>query len=356
MKEDYYEILGVSKNATPEELKQQYRKLALKYHPDRNTNDKKNAEEKFKKINQAYEVLSDPQKKQQYDNFGTADGNQNFNGFDFGGGQTGGFNFEDIFKDVFSGFGGGGATSRKAPDIEEAVSLTFEESYTGKQILMNVKKNVSCTGCNGSGSRNGKTQTCSSCNGSGHVRTSVMGLYMSQSCGRCHGEGSVIKDPCDRCHGSGIEKKISEVKVDIPAGVENYMKLRFPGLGNGGKKTQQNGDLILQCNVGSSKTFKRIDNDLHLIIDVTLKDIILGANLPVILPNKKTVEVIIPNGHSPAKEIRMNGLGFPQINSRSVGALIIALNLKLPKKLNDDQLKLFENFMDSLDKKTSSWW
>lgn len=357
--EDYYKTLGVEKTATIDEIKKQYRKLALKYHPDRNPNNKKEAENNFKKINQAYEVLSDPQKRQNYDyggsgegfdfDFGSQQGGFNFK--DFTGGQQGSFNFDDIFKDVFGGFGQ--RSSSRGSDVEEHIHLTFEESYTGKSTIITLKKKVVCDTCSGSGSKNGKTQTCSRCGGSG--RTPLMGHYISQSCNVCNGTGEVIRDACDKCGGAGVEKKNVEVKVDIPAGVENNMKLRFPGYGNSGKKNQTNGDLLLQCSVGTHKTFTRKESDLHMNLEVNLRDIILGAKIPIVLPNKKTYNLDIISGHSPSKEIRVSGLGFPQINSRQVGALIITLQLKIPKKLNEEQKDAFEKFITSLEK-SHSWW
>ena len=351
MKEDYYKILGISRDASAEEIKQQYRKMALKYHPDRNPDNKKESEETFKKVNQAYEVLSDPQKKQQYDNFGTEDGG----GFDFGfgGGGQGGFNFDEIFKDVFSGFSR--SSGRGGADIEENITLSFEESYMGVSKNIMAKKKISCGTCSGTGSKNSKTQTCGGCQGAGVVRTSIMGMYMSQTCNRCNGSGSIIRDPCDKCGGSGLEKKNTEIKLDIPAGVENNMKLRFPGLGNSGGKNQSNGDLLLQCSVSSHKIFTRKESDLCMKLDVSIKDIILGAKIPVTLPDNKSITVEIPAGHTVQEDIRMPKMGFHQINSRHVGAFVVSLNLKLPKKLNEEQKKLFNNFVTSLEQK-SSWW
>lgn len=358
MKEDYYDILGVSKNATAEEIKQQYRKLALQYHPDRNKDNPKAAEEKFKKINQAYETLSDPKRKQQYDMTGTDDPNaNNFGGFDFGfGGAGGNFNFDDIFKDMFGGFGGG-SQQTKGSDIEESITLSFDEAYTGKKATIKVKKNASCEKCYGSGSKNGKTQVCGNCNGAGVTRSSLMGMFVSQTCGKCQGQGSIIKDPCDKCHGYGTEKKITDLVIDIPAGVENNMKLRFSGYGNSGKNGRSNGDLILHCYVSPSKVFSRKDNDLHTTLEVSLRDIVYGNKIPLTLPGNKKINVDIPVAYSPHKELKISGLGFQQINSRNIGALIIQLQLILPKKFTDEQKKLFDGFLDSLDKKpSSSWW
>lgn len=357
MKENYYDILGVTKEATPEELKQAYRKLALQYHPDRNKDNPKAAEEKFKKINQAYETLSDPARKQQYDMTGTDDPNSNFNGFDFGfgGGGQGGFNFDDILKDMFGGFGGSQQQTRGS-DIEESVNLSFDEAYTGKKTTIKTKKSVTCEKCYGTGSKNGKTQTCNNCHGAGVTRSSLMGMFVSQTCHKCGGQGAIIKDPCDKCHGYGTEKKITDVTIDIPAGVENNMKLRFSGYGNSGKNGKSNGDLILHCYVSNSKNFSRKDNDLYTTLEISLKDIIYGNKLPLILPGNKKIDVEIPVGYSPHKELKIAGLGFQQINSRNIGALIIQLNLVLPKKFTDEQKKLFDAFINSLEKKTSSWW
>ena len=357
MKENYYDILGVSKSATPDELKQAYRKLALQYHPDRNKDNPKVAEEKFKKINQAYETLSDPQRKQQYDVTGSDDPNAfgGFGagangGFDFGAGA--GFNFDDIFKDMFGGFGGGHQRSNKGSDIEETISLSFEEAYTGKKATLKVKKNITCEKCYGTGSKSGKPQTCGSCHGAGVVRSSLMGMFVSQTCERCRGQGTMIKDPCDKCNSQGTEKKMTDITVDIPAGVENNMKLRFSGYGNSGKNGKSNGDLILHCYVANSKNFTRKDNNLHTTLDISLKDIIYGNKLPLILPGNKKIEVEIPVGYSPHKELKVSGLGFQQINSRNIGALIIELNLVLPKKFTEEQKALFDTFDSSLEKKT----
>jgi molecular chaperone DnaJ len=287
---------------------------------------------------------------------GSDDPNQNFGGFDFGfGGGQGGFNFDDILKDMFGGFGGS-QQQNKGSDIEESVNLSFDESYTGKKATIKTKKSVSCERCYGTGSKNGKTQTCNNCNGAGVTRSSLMGMYVSQTCNKCGGQGAVIKDPCDKCHGYGTEKKITDVVIDIPAGVENNMKLRFSGYGNSGKNGKSNGDLILHCYVSSSKNFTRKDNDLYTTIEISLKDIIYGSKIPVVLPGNKTINVDIPVGYSPHKELKVAGAGFQQINSRNIGALIIQLNLVLPKKFTDEQKTLFDAFINSLEKKTSSWW
>jgi molecular chaperone DnaJ len=361
MKENYYDILGVSKNATPEEIKQQFRKLALKYHPDRNKDNLKEAEEKFKKINEAYEALSDPQKKKQYDTFGTTDSNNGGGGFDFsdfsGFGQQGGsFNFEDIFKDMFGGGFGGQQRSTTGEDVEETITLTFDEAYTGKNTKIKIKKNIGCGQCNGTGSKNNKQQTCNNCNGSGVVRSSIMGMYMSQTCNKCGGNGSVIKDPCEKCHGYGIEKKLTEVDLDIPAGVENNMKLRFSGLGHSGKNGKNPGDLILHCYVTTSKIFTRKDYDLCMNLNVSLKDVLYGNKINVTLPGNKKVEINIPAGQEIHKPLKITGLGFHQINSRNIGSLIITFHLDLPKKLTASQKELLDKFFDSLDEKKSSWW
>lgn len=357
MKENYYDILGVDKNVTPEELKQQYRKLALKHHPDRNKDNPKAAEEKFKKINQAYETLSDPKRRQNYDMTGTDNPSGNFNdhGFDFGG--DGSFNFEDIIKDMFGGgFGNNAQQNNRGSDIEETVNLTFDETYTGKKINLKIKKNTSCEKCYGSGSKNGQTQVCHNCQGTGFMRSSLMGMFVSQTCNKCLGTGALIKNPCEKCHGAGVEKKLTDVTLDIPAGVENNMKLRFSGYGNSGKNGKSNGDLILNCYVSNSKIFTRKNNDLYTIINISLKDLIYGSKIPTTLPGGKIIDIEIPVGYSPHKELKINGLGFPQINSRNVGVLIINLNLILPKKFTDEQKSYFDKFIDSLEKKNSSWW
>jgi molecular chaperone DnaJ len=355
MKEDYYNILGVERNATPEEIKQQYRKMALKHHPDRNPNNKKESEEKFKQINQAYEILSDTKKRQQYDNFGSGDGNNNFEGFDFNFNNTGqGFNFDDLFKDVFSGFTSSGKT-QGGSSIEEHIHLSFEESYTGISKNINIKKKISCTHCNGTGSKNNKTQNCSNCNGTGATRVSLMGMYVSQTCNRCYGNGTIIRDPCEKCKGEGVEKKTTEITLDIPAGVEDNMKLRFPGLGNSGGKNKINGDLLLQCSVSNHKIFTRKGQDLCINLKISLQDIVLGGKIPLTLPNNQVIEVEIPAGYSPHQPKIVSKLGFAQINSHHIGNLVITFQIDIPKKLNKEQEILFKNFITSLDQK-SSWW
>lgn len=360
MNENYYDILGVSKGATEDEIKKAYRELAKQYHPDRNKT--KGAESKFKKINEAYEVLSDSQKKQQYDMFGSGAGagaragagangyGQYGSEFDFG---TAGF---DFFKDIFGG-SGFGASSNRGADIEDNITISFEDAYAGKPVKLQVRKQVQCGGCKGSGSKNGQSQVCPNCNGHRYVKYPLMGMYIEQVCGTCQGKGSIIKDPCDKCRGSGLEKKVVEIQIDIPAGIENNMTLRYPGYGNPGvgAAPSNNGDLLLKVYVKSSKNFERKQNDLYIKLDVSLEDLLMGKEKSITLPNQKEIKVKIEQGHSPNEEIRIPKLGFPQINSRNVGSLVIQLYLKLPKKLSDTQEKCFSEFMKSLNEK-SSWW
>lgn len=349
---NYYEILGVNKNATDDEIKKAYRKLALKYHPDKNK-DNKSVEDKLKQVNQAYSVLSDKQKRQQYDTFGTADNHQggfDTSGFDF----SGGFNVNDIFKDIFGG-GFGNSGESRGSDIEARISINFEDSYTGKNIKIPVKKFIKCEGCHGSGSQNGKVQTCMSCKGTGSVKTHFMGMYVSQTCGTCYGKGNIIRDPCHKCNGVGLEKKSTEIEVSIPPGVENNMKLRFQGYGNSGMGNNPNGDLLLTVLVSNSKNFERKQNDLCTKLTVELEDIILGSVKKILLPNGKEIEVPIEGGKSPNEQIRIPKFGFTQVNSRHVGYLVIDLHLNLPKKLTNDQKVLFKQFSDSLKQK-SSWF
>lgn len=356
MKEDYYNIMELNPNATQEEIKSQFKKLVLKYHPDKCTdpNKKKEVEEKFIKIKKAYEVLSDPKKRKQYDTMGTTDENaQNFGGFDFNfNGDE--MNFEDIFKDMFGGFSSGGNKSERGnKNIEISLNLSFEEAYSGVKKNINLKKKVSCDSCHGSGSSSGKKQTCGSCGGSGTTPTSFMGLYISKTCGNCNGSGEVIRDPCNKCNGSGIEKKNVDITLDIPAGVDNNMKLCFKGYGNSSK--YGNGDLIVNFSIENHKIFTRKENDLLMNLNITIKDLILGKKTSILLPDNRSISIEILPGHSPNEKIKVSRMGFKTINSNSHGSLLINLILEIPKKLNSNQKELFEKFFNSLES-NNNWW
>lgn len=356
MKQDYYKILELDKNATDEDIQKQYRKLVFQYHPDKNPGNKE-AEEKLKKINEAYSVLSDKQKRNNYDTTGSAEG---FGGFGGNSGSQGyhqdfGFNMEDIF-DMFTGGGRDKRREEVNRNIEEKCHITFNESYTGKNVNLSFKKKLKCEGCNGTGSKSQKKTTCKMCAGRGVVNSSIGGFFsVAVTCHQCHGEGKENLDPCHNCNGSGGVLKPVTVQVKIPAGIENSNKIRVMGEGHTGVNGEKNGDLFLYVSVGNSDTFTRNGRDLITELSISLKDLLLGSEIPIKLPNDEIYKLKIQECHNPNDNITVKNLGFKDINKSSVGDLIIKLKIKMPKKLNTSQKEMLNKIFNS-DESTNSWW
>lgn len=365
-KRDYYEVLGVDKNASDAEIKKAYRKLAIKYHPDRNP-DNKEAEEKFKEAAEAYDVLHDPQKRQQYDQFGF-DGPQG----GFGGGA--GMNMDDIFSmfgDIFgghSGFGGfggfgggGGRPQYRGNDLRLTVKLTLQEIAEGVTKKFKVKKDITCEHCHGTGAKDGaQPETCPQCNGSGVVYKTVrtmLGMMQTQTtCPNCHGEGTVIKDKCPYCNGEGVTKGEEVIEINIPAGVSEGMVVNVPGKGNAGKHNGVNGDIQVLIKEEPNDTFIRNGQDLYYTLLLDLPTAILGGevDIPTISGNK--ISLKIDPGTQPGKQVRLRGKGLPAVQGygRGTGDIIVNISVYIPKTLTKEEKEAVEVFKESDNFKSSN--
>ncbi|MBQ2061043.1 MAG: molecular chaperone DnaJ [Prevotella sp.] len=360
-KRDYYEVLGVDKNATEDQIKKAYRKIAIKYHPDRNPGDK-NAEEKFKEAAEAYDVLHDPQKRQQYDQFG-------FDGpgmGGFGGGFSGGFSMDDIFSmfgDVFGGRGGfggfGGGRSRqpaqfRGADLRLKVKLTLQEIATGTTKKFKVRKDVSCPHCHGSGAEAGSSsETCPNCHGSGvEIRTqqSIFGMMQTQStCHVCGGEGTIIKNKCPHCHGEGVVKGEEVVEINIPAGVAEGMVVNVPGKGNAGRHNGVNGDIQVFIEEEPNDTFIRDGNNLLYNLLLDFPTAALGGTVDIPTIEGNTVKIKIEPGTQPGKTLRLRDKGLDPVRGygNEKGDLIVNISVYVPKTLSKEEKKAVEQFKES---------
>lgn len=351
-KRDYYEVLGVSKNATEQDLKQAYRKLALKYHPDKNKGNPE-AEEKFKEATEAYEVLRDPQKRASYDRFGH-EGIQGFDGFgrraysDFSD-IFGDFDMGDIFDSFFgSSFGGrkgGGRRSRRGSDIQYDLNITLEEAATGKEVHIEIPRNEMCDKCDGTGSAAGtKPSVCPVCNGSGQVRQTQGFFSITQTCYKCQGAGKIISSPCKTCGGSGLKLKRRSISVKVPAGVESGSRLKITGEGEQGPNSGPAGDLYVVIHVSKHPFFERHGNDIISLIDVSFPLVCLGGEIevPTILGNK--VKMKIPPGTENGQVFRLKGNGIPYLGSYGKGDQLVKININVPKKLSPRQKELLKEF------------
>lgn len=372
-KRDYYEVLGVSKTATPEEIKKAYRKLAIKYHPDKNPGDKA-AEEKFKEAAEAYEVLSNEEKRQKYDQFGHSMGPQGFEGCGGGGGfYSSGMSMEDIFSqfgDIFGGhfeFGGGGfggATGgrarsrrqkpqRRGSDLRIKVKLTLEEISKGVSKTLKIPTYVKCEHCNGTGAKDGTAfNTCPTCHGTGTVSQVVQGLFGPQEavgiCPQCEGEGKVISEVCHYCQGEGIVRKENLVSFDIPAGVSEGMTLTVKGKGNAPRRGGVNGDLLVVIEEIKHPELIRDGNDViyNLMLDVTTAALGGSVEVPTITGRAR---LNIPAGTQPGKVLRLRGKGLPSPQSSEHGDELINVMVYIPEKLNDKEREAFESLRDQPD-------
>ena len=355
-KRDYYEVLGVSKNATEDELKKAYRKLAIKYHPDKNPGDKE-AEEKFKEAAEAYDVLRDKDKRARYDQFGHAgvDGQAGFGG--------GGMNMDDIFSmfgDIFGGFGGfggfsggrsrGGRRVNRGGNLRIRVKMTLEEINTGVEKKIKVKKYVPCDTCHGSGAKAGSEKTtCPNCGGSGvviQVQRTILGNMQTQTtCPHCQGEGTVIKDKCPDCRGEGIVQKEEVVEIKIPAGVSDGMQVSMQGKGNAGARNGINGDLIVVIEEVKHDVFERDGNNLCMQTYITFSQAVQGTTIEVPTLDGK-VKFKVEQGMQSGKVYRLRGKGLPEVNSYGRGDLLVRVDVWVPKSYTKEQKKL----LDELDK------
>ena len=369
---DYYAILGVDKNASDEEIKKAYRKMAKKWHPDANPNNRKEAEEKFKEVGEAYSTLSDPQKRRMYDQFGSAAANGNYSGFNgfngfnggfggFGGGNytysTSGFGFDDVVDDFVSSiFGGGFGRSsrtanpnspRKGNDLRYNVDVTFEEAFTGTHKEIVVNKNEKCDTCHGTGAKPGTSvQTCSKCHGTGKVKKaqSLAGFATIQTvvaCDECRGTGKVIPNPCETCKGKGTVRKQVTLNVEIPAGINDDQTLVVQGKGEPGVNGGPYGDLYVTVRVKKSNIFTRNGDNVECTIPITITQATLGANIKVPTVTGEEEEFSIPDGTQSGTKFTLKNKGFKKIHSNSTGDLIFTVQVQTPKKLTKEQRELF---------------
>lgn len=362
---NYYEILGVEKTATADELKLAYRKLAKKYHPDMyvsaSEQEKKDAEAKFKDINHAYEVLSDPQKRAAYDTYGDENGPQAGAGFGgFSGGAGGfGFDMDDIFSSIFSGFGGGSSRAQRAnapqrgQDILVGINLTFEEAAFGTQKTVSVKRVENCPDCKGTGAKDGTAfKVCSQCKGSGRVtmtqRTPFGQVSTQGVCPTCHGTGKIITDKCTSCGGVGRFEKVREVKVNIPAGIDSGQRVRYDNEGHAGSNGGEKGGLYVEVRVVPHKLFSRNGFDVLLEVPISIVDATLGTTIevPTLYGNK---EVKIPEGTQSGTVFTIKNYGIKKLKGTGKGDMFVKVVVEVPKSVSKEQkefLKCFDQISD----------
>jgi len=359
MTKDYYEILGVSKDASSEEIKKAYKKLAKKYHPDLNKD--ADAADKFKEISEAAAVLGDPQKRHQYDQFGKADFGQG--GFDFRDFASSGFDFRSIFDEIFAGFGGQGFDifggrrqgPRRGRDILYDIEITLEEAATGTKKIVEIDSYTECPACKGTGAKKkSDIVTCSECHGTGtvrHARRTPFGMFATQTtCPKCRGTGEYTENPCTKCSGQGrIEKEI-QFEVKIPAGVDNGIKLRVPGKGEAGEKGAPAGDLYVQVHVKKHKYFERRGNDVYVEVPVPFATAALGGEIEVPTLKGKT-KIKIPPGTQGGKIFRLKGKGISDLHGYSDGDENIIIQIDVPKKITKKQKELLKEFQGTVKKK-----
>lgn len=370
-KRDYYEVLGVEKGASADEIKKAYRKLAMKYHPDRNPGNKE-AEEKFKEVGEAYEVLSDDDKRARYDQYGFAGVDPNYaagaGGAGFGGAGFGGFNgagfggfgdFGDIFSDLFGGGGGsarrsGASSARRGENIMTRLDLTFEEAAFGCDKEVSAPRIENCAVCNGTGSADGNVETCPKCHGTGQeqVIQNFMGMQMRSTapCSQCGGKGKIIKNPCSTCKGKGKVRRTNKVLVKIPAGVNEGQSVRVRGAGNVGTGGAPNGDLLAEVHIKPHKLFKRREFDVYCEVPISFAQAALGAEIEVPTLDGK-VTYTIPEGTQTGREFVLRGKGIPQVgNPKLRGDHHFTVVVETPTKLTNEQKELLRQFDGTVSK------
>jgi molecular chaperone DnaJ len=361
-KRDYYDVLGVPKNASDDDIKKAYRKLAMKFHPDRNQGDEaKKAEEKFKEAKEAYEMLSEPQKRAAYDQYGHAgvDPNAAGMGGGFRGGPEGfgGFAeaFGDIFGDIFNGGrrgggGGGGPQVYRGSDLSYAMEITLEEAANGKDAQIRIPTWDSCDTCHGTGAKPGTSaKTCTSCNGAGTVHMRQGFFSIQQTCPHCHGSGKVIPEPCTTCNGAGKIKRQKTLEVKIPAGINEGMRIRSAGNGEPGTNGGPPGDLYIEIRIKEHDIFERDGDDLHCTVPVSLTTVALGGSIEVPTLGGKA-EIELPEGTQHGKTFRLRGKGIKGLRSSYPGDLYCHISVETPVKLTEHQRKLLKELDESLKK------
>lgn len=361
-KRDYYEVLGIQKNATEAEIKKAFKRQAMKHHPDRNQDNLEVAEEKFKESKEAYDVLSNAQKRTAYDQFGHA-GVSNSAGAGPGGGGGGGGSFNDIFGDVFGDiFGGGGGGQRggsrvqRGADLRYNLELNLEEAVNGTTVKIRVPTMVVCESCGGSGAKKGTSPvTCSTCHGQGQVRMQQGFFSLQQACPTCHGKGQMIKDPCGSCHGKGRTQKQKTLSVKVPSGVDNGDRIRLSGEGEAGESGGPAGDLYVQIYIRDHPIFQREGNDLYCEVPISFVIAALGGELDVPTLSGK-VKLKVPPESQTGKLFRLRGKGVKSVRGGQTGDLLCRVVIETPVSLSSEQkeiLRQFEELMDNNGKKHS---
>ena len=357
-KRDYYDVLGINKSASPEDIKSAYRKLAIKYHPDKNPGNK-SAEDKFKEASEAYGILSDKGKKENYDNFGHA-------AFENGGGQSGGFSgfggsdFSDIFEDFFGDFGGGrrgsksGNSNNRGSDLRYDLSVFLEEAYLGKKQNIQFSTSDKCNTCKGSGSKPGySADRCTYCGGNGKVRSNQGFFTVQQTCPQCSGNGEEITNPCSDCNGQGNKQTSKKISVTIPKGVDDGTRIRLAGKGEAGTRGGSNGDLYLFINVKSHDLFKRSGENLFFECPISIADAALGTTIEIPTIDGGKAKIKIPDGTQSGKQFRLRGKGMPYMRGSGNGDLYVQINTEVPISLNKEQKQLLEKFREIENEKSN---
>ena len=352
-KRDFYEVLGVPKNASDDGIKKAYRKLAMKWHPDRNQGDA-SAESKFKEVKEAYEMLSDAEKRGAYDQYGHAGVDPNMRG---GAGGPGGFGdaFGDIFGDIFGGGrrgggGGGGRQVFRGNDLSYAMDITLEEAAAGKESQIRIPSWDSCSPCDGTGAKPGtQAKTCTTCHGAGQVQMRQGFFSVQQTCPHCHGKGKIIADPCNTCHGQGQTKTNKTLEIKIPAGIDDGMRIRSTGNGEPGQNGGPPGDLFIEIRLRKHDIFERDGDDLHCQVPVNMTSAALGGEIDLpTLAGKATIE--IPEGTQNGKTFRLRGKGIKGVRSSIAGDLYCHIVTETPVKLTEHQRKLLKELDESFKK------
>ena len=355
-KRDYYEVLGVNKSADESEIKKAYRKLAMKYHPDRNQGDS-DAEAKFKEASEAYSILYDKEKRSAYDQFGhsAVDGSNQGGGFDFSSSQ-----FSDIFEDFFgdSSFFGGGGRRRKSnnrgSDLRYDISINLEEAYLGKKFKVKIPTQVKCDDCSGSGAAKGSSPvTCAVCGGAGQVRSQQGFFSIQQTCPQCQGSGSMISDPCKSCRGAGRMQKTKSLMVTIPKGVDDGSRIRLSGEGEAGPNGGQQGDLYIFVNVNEHEIFSREENHLFAEIPISMIDATIGGSIELPTIDGGKARLKIPEGTQTGDQFRLKSKGMPNVRNGGVGDLYIQAKVETPINLSKKQIEILRSFKEIEDDKDS---
>ena len=373
-KRDYYEVLGVNKNATEDEIKKAYRKLAKKYHPDANPDNKEEAEAKFKEVNEAYENLSDPQKRKMYDQFGH-NGPQGFGGQGGPFGQGGYYSYSssgfdnfgdfgdlgDIFSSIFGGGFGGGRTSSskrngpsKGADLNVRMEITFEQAYSGVEKEIVITRDEECNVCHGTGAKPGTSPIkCPTCHGTGQVtqvQNTILGqMQTTRTCSTCHGTGEIINEPCENCHGKGTVRKQPKIKVKIPAGIDDNQTVVLRGEGEPGKKGGAKGDLYITVKVKKHSVFTRKGNNVLCEIPITITQATLGAELEIPMVDGSKEKYKIPEGTQTGSKFNIRNKGFKSISSNSVGDFIFTVTVQTPKRLSKEQRELLVKLAQTMN-------